>query len=62
MTCATCADEREPDCLESRCAIGHHCQCVWIFGACCWCDRVFQRNPVKRDDENFPTGPGRHEL
>lgn len=62
MICAICADHRDPDCPESRCAIGHHCQCVRGIGWCCWCGRVFQRNPVKRDDENSPAGPRRPNL
>lgn len=61
-TCATCGAEtgEEVDyagreCPGSKRECGHHCNCSWIHGACCWCaawtndDGVFvkDRHPAR---------------
>lgn len=28
-------------CAASKRACGHHCSCIWVHDACCWCGTEF---------------------
>lgn len=37
LTCGGYGDDPDADCLDSKSACGHHCNCSWTQDSCCWC-------------------------